>query len=161
MSSTIFTGPLLAGNVLNSDGTGNLAGVGGSSGTQNVGFAEMVQFAPITQSTSSVATTIVIPANSLITSMYVNVTTAWSGGNLQIGVAGTATAFANAVTAPGVGQNSVTPTTATQVGVWNNVSSTQDQQVVVSSTAGTAGVGVLIVKYLQAANGYTNGQYAA
>ena len=80
---------------------------------------------------------------------------------MQIGVAGTATAFANAVTAPGVGQNSVTPTTATQVGVWNNVSSTQDQQVVVSSTAGTAGVGVLIVKYLQAANGYTNGQYAA
>jgi hypothetical protein len=78
MSSTVFTGPLLAGNVLNSDGTGNLAGVGGSSGTQNVGFASMTQFsnvngvanANISQSTTAFNTGIVIPAQSIITDIY-------------------------------------------------------------------------------------------
>jgi hypothetical protein len=39
-TSALSTGRLTAGNVLNSDGTGNLAGVGGSSGVQNVGFGK-------------------------------------------------------------------------------------------------------------------------
>ena len=44
MSSTVFTGPVLAGNVLNSDGSGTLAGAGGSSGIQNVGFCETLYY---------------------------------------------------------------------------------------------------------------------
>ena len=37
MAETVFTGPIKAGNVLQSDGSGVLAGEGGSSGIANVG----------------------------------------------------------------------------------------------------------------------------
>ena len=52
MGTTTFTGPIKAGNVLQSDGTGNLAGVGGYNGTANVGFAVMAQSQAITQATN-------------------------------------------------------------------------------------------------------------
>ena len=161
MSSSVFTGPLLAGNVLNSDGTGNLAGVGGTTGTQNVGFASMSQFAPITQSATAASTPIVIPAQSIITDIYVNVTTAWgSSGTLSIG---TTQANANELIAAipnaslGQGQYTVVPTTT--IAAWINSSSTQDVQIWVKSSAGTAGVATLVVSYIQGANGFTNGQY--
>jgi len=103
-AGTTFTGPLIAGNVIHSDGTGNLAALGGTTGTANAGYANMAQSAVVTQ--ASGATTIVIPAQSQITDIYLMVTTAWTGAaaTLNIGAtAGTsaATAFtaANAVTA--------------------------------------------------------------
>ena len=65
MSITTFTGPIKAGDVLNTTGT--------TAGTiKNVGFAEMAQTVAITQATThttALATTIVIPANSHITSI--------------------------------------------------------------------------------------------
>ena len=161
MASTVFTGPVLAGNVLNSNGTGNLASVGGSDGTQNVGFCEMVQVAPITQSTTAAATSIVIPAQSLITSIVLNITTSWgSSGTLSIGTTSTnsnelASALANASLVQG---QYVVPVTSL-IAAWNNVSNTQDVQIYVKSSAGTAGVAKLIVKYVQGYNGFTNGQY--
>ena len=42
MSSTIFTGPVIAGNILNTNGT-TVAKAGGSVGLQNVGFCQMGQ----------------------------------------------------------------------------------------------------------------------
>jgi hypothetical protein len=160
MSSTVFTGPVLAGNVLNSDGTGNLAGVGGSSGTQNVGFCEMVQVAPITQSTTAAATTIVIPAQSLITSIVLNITTAWgSSGTLSIGTSTTSNELASAIANASLVQGQYTVPVTSLIAAWNNVSNTQDVQVYVKSSAGTAGVAKLIVKYVQGYNGFTNGQY--
>jgi hypothetical protein len=156
MSSTVFTGPVLAGNVLNSDGTGALSGVGGSSGTQNVGFCQMAQSAAITQSATAAATAIVIPAQSQILDIYVGVTTAWSGGTLSIGTTSAANELATGLTCA-AGQTTVAVTTL--MSAWNNTSSTQDVQIWVKSSAGTAGVAVLTVCYLQGINGFTNGQY--
>lgn len=160
MGSTVFTGPVLAGNVLNSDGTGNLAGVGGSSGTQNVGFCEMVQVASITQSSTAAATTIVIPAQSLITSIVLNITTSWgSSGTLSIGTTTTSNELASAIANASLVQGQYTVPVTSLIANWNNVSNTQDVNIYVKSSAGTAGVAKLIVKYVQGYNGFTNGQY--
>lgn len=159
MGSTVFTGPVLAGNVLNSDGSGNLAGVGGSNGTQNVGFCAMVQMAPITQSATAAATTIVIPAQSQIIDIRVAVTTGWSGGTLSIGTNSTSNQLASAIAAASLVQGMYIVPVTSLIANWNNTSSTQDVQIWVKSSAGTAGVGELIVTYLQGINGFTNGQY--
>ena len=46
---TTFTGPLLAGNVVRSDGTTNLASAGETTGEANVGYVVMAQTGVITQ----------------------------------------------------------------------------------------------------------------
>jgi len=160
MSTTLFTGPLLAGNVTNSDGTGNLAGVGGSSGTQNVGFVQMAQFAPITESATAAATTIVIPAQSIITDIYVNVTAAWSAsGTLSIGTTSAANQLASAIANAILVQGQYTVPVTSLIANWLNSSATQDVQIYVQSSASGTGAATLVVCYLQGANGYTNGQY--
>lgn len=180
MSSTVFTGPLLAGNVLNSDGTGNLAGIGGSSGTQNVGFANMVQMSTpsstglvstaLTQAgtTSGTATNIVIPAQSVITDIYVYVTAAISGSaTLSIGTSSASSnELVSAIPATSlvVGQFSAGPTSAgtgalTQVNNWLNVNNTQDVMVYVKSSATGTGTFYVVIAYVQAINGFTNEQY--
>lgn len=161
---TYVSGPLLAGTVLSSDGTGTLAGVGamGNAGTANTGYVRMAQSCVITQATNDGTTgqfacPIVIPAQSQITGMKLMVTTAWTGGatTLGIGSSGSATAFtlANAVVTSGaLGQVSITPGTgATQIGNWDNVG-TQDVQIVVLSTNTGNGVGTLTVEYIQGIN---------
>ena len=168
MSSTVFTGPVLAGNVLNSDGTGNLAGVGGSSGQQNVGFCEMVQAQAVTQATNGTSagvftTSIVIPANSLIASVDLLVTTAWTGTAKTLGVGDTAsaTAFTTAAALDGsaAGRISASPGTgSTQINNWLNVGTT-DVQLVITSTNTGSGAGTLVVRYIQSFNSYSNGQY--
>jgi hypothetical protein len=179
MSSSVFTGPLLAGNVLQSDGTGNLAGVGGSSGTQNVGFVGMTQASypsstgtistAFTQAgtTTGTATNIVIPAQSVITDIYVYVTAAFSGSaTLSIG---TTSANSNELVSviPNaslvVGQYTATPQVGsgglTQVSNWLNSSNTQDVMVYVKSSATGTGTFYVVLNYSQGANGFTNGQY--
>lgn len=152
-----FQGPLIVGNVLASDGTGNLAGVGGTIGTCNQGYVAMTQSCVITQATNDgvagqFACPIVIPAQSQIRAIKLMVTTAWTGGatTLGIGTGASATALtaANAVVTSGaLGQVTVTPGTgATQIGNWDNVG-TQDVQIVVLSTNTGSGVGTLTVDY--------------
>lgn len=160
---TYFTGPVIAGNVLASDGTGNLAGVGGvAGGTANAGFTAMVQACVITQATNDgvagqFACPIVIPAQSQIRAITLMVTTAWTGGatTLGIGTGASATALtaANAVVTSGaLGKVTITPGTgATQIGNWDNVG-TQDIQIVVVSTNTGSGVGTLTVDYTQGIN---------
>jgi len=179
MSSTVFTGPLLAGNVLQSDGTGNLSGVGGSSGTQNVGFASMAQMSEssstglvstaFTQAgtTSGTDLNIVIPAQSVITDIWVYVTAAFSGAaTLSLGTtAANANELASAIpnASLGVGQLTVTPQIgsggATQVSNWLNTSNTQDVMVHAKSSATGTGTFYVVVSYIQAINGFTNSQY--
>lgn len=160
MSSTVFTGPVLAGNVLNSDGTGNLAGVGGSSGTQNVGFVQMAQSATIKQNltTTATATSIVVPAQSQITDIYVNATAAWSGTTptLSVGISSAANELASGLT---ISQGQLTVPVTTLMAAWNNSSATQDVQIWVQSNVTGTGSAVLTVCYLQGINGFTNGQY--
>ena len=151
MGTTTFTGPIKAGNVLNTTGTtvGNI---------KNVGFVEMAQQASITQSATAASTAIVIPANSTITSIDVLVTTAWSSATttytLSVGTSSTATELVAATNANAVGKLSLTPgTDATKTGLWANVG-TSDVQIYVKSGApsATPGAGVIIVRYIQAAN---------
>jgi len=161
LPGTLFSGPLIAGSVIGSDGTNNLAGVGGTVGTSNNGYVSMTQSCVITQATN-VSTAgqfvcpIVIPAQSQIKSIKLMVTTAWTGTTtLEIGSGASATAFtgSQAVTGLGtLGQISITPGTgATQIGNWDNVG-TQDVQIVVLSGATGSGVGTLTVDYVQGIN---------
>lgn len=163
LPGTYLTGPIIAGNILASDGTGNLAGVGATSGgTANAGYARLAQSCVITQATNTstagqFACPIVIPAQSQIVSIKLMVTTAWTGvaTTLGIGTSASATALtaANAVVTSGaLGQVTVTPgTNATQIGNWDNVG-TQDVQIVVLSTNTGSGVGTLTVEYIPGIN---------
>jgi hypothetical protein len=151
MSTTTFTGPIKAGDVLNTTGT--------TAGTiKNVGFVEMVQFAAVTQSATAAATTIVIPANSLITSIDLFVTAAWTSATttytISVGTSATATELVAATSANAIGLLSLTPgTDATRTGVWLNTGTTDDIIYVLSGAlSATAGTGTLVVRYIQAAN---------
>ncbi len=158
---TLFTGPILAGGVVHSDGSGNLAGLGGTTGTANVGYVAMAQSEVCTQAgaaASGVYTTgIVIPAQSQITAIKIMVTTALSGSQstLGIGTSASATALtaANAVVTSGaLGQVSVTPgTSLTQIANWDNVGNT-DVQIVITSTNTGTGVFTISVSYHQGIN---------
>jgi hypothetical protein len=151
MSITTFTGPIKAGDVLNTTGT--------TAGTvKNVGFVEMAQFAAVTQSATAAATTIVIPANSLITSIDLFVTTAWSSATttytISVGTSATATELVAATNANAVGKLSLTPgTDATRTGAWLNTGTSDDIIYVKSGAPDTIpGAGTLVVRYIQAAN---------
>jgi hypothetical protein len=161
--ATVVTGPLIAGNVIHSDGSGTLAGVGETSGVANTGYVNMAQSAVITQAASAgqgagvFLTDIVIPAQSQITDIYLMVTTAWSGGSANLGLGNTALATAltaaGAVTGSGtLGQQTIVPgTSLTQIANWDNVGTT-DVQIKVTSANTGAGVGTLTVFYLQGIN---------
>ena len=180
MGTTVLTGPILAGNVLNSDGTTNLSGVGGSSGLSNVGFTSMMQMSEsattglvstaFTQAgtLTSTSTGIVIPAQSVIVNIYVYVAVAFTNSaTLNIGIGGTAnsTELVNVIpnASLAIGQFTCTPQTgsggATQVANWLNVSNTQDQLVYVKSSGTGAGTFYVVISYIQGINGFTNGQY--
>jgi hypothetical protein len=153
MGTTTFTGPVRAGNVLNTTGTtvGSLA---------NVGFVVMSQSAPVAQATNVASaglykTDIVIPAGSQILSVSVLKTTVWSGVATTINVGTNATATQIAVAADNdlsttLGISAVIPgDNATRVGVWKDVG-TSDVQIFALSTNTGTGVGIITVTYVQA-----------
>ena len=151
MGTTTFTGPIKAGDVL--DTTGTTVG-----SIKNVGFCLMAQSADIVQSTTSTQTAITIPANSTIVAIDVLVGTAWSSATttytLSVGTSSTATELVASTNANAVGLLSLTPgTDATRTGVWQDVG-TSDIAVWVDSGApsATPGAGKLIVTYIQANN---------
>jgi hypothetical protein len=151
MGTTTFTGPIKAGNVL--DTTGTTVG-----SIKNVGFCLMAQSADIVQSTTSAQTAITIPANSTIVSIDVLVDVAWSSATttytLSVGTSSTATELVAATNANAVGLLSLNPgTDATRTGVWQDVG-TSDVAIWVDSGApsATPGAGKLIVTYIQANN---------
>jgi len=148
MGTTTFTGPIKAGDVLNTTGT--------TPGTvRNVGFVEMAQAVAITQSATAAATAIVIPANSTITSIELFVTVVWSGtATLSVGTSATATELVSGATPTAIGRLTLTPgTDATRTGVWVNSGSVDDIIYVISGAPGSpAGAGRLVVRYIQAVN---------
>ena len=149
MGITTFTGPIKAGNVLNTTGT--------TAGTiKNVGFVMMVQTVPITQAGSATAykTAIVIPAYSHIVNIQVLATVGWSGAssNVSIGTSATATELVSAQSLSAIGLDALTPgTDATRTAKWSNVGTT-DQIIYVLSANTGAGVGDLVIRYIQAEN---------
>ena len=153
MGTTTFTGPVRAGNVLNTTGTtvGSLA---------NVGFVVMSQSAPVAQATNvAVAglykTNIVIPAGSQILSVSVLKTTVWSGVATTVNVGTNATATQIAVAADNdlsttLGITAIVPgDSSARSLVWKDVG-TADVQIFMLSTNTGTGVGVLTVTYVQA-----------
>lgn len=149
MGQTTFTGPIRAGDVLNTTGTtaGSVA---------NVGLVEMSQSAPITQAgtTAAAATTICIPANSHIVAIDVLATTAWSGvgQTISIGTTSAATQLVVAGDLSAIGLARLAPgADATRTANWIDVG-TSDVIIYALSANTGAGVGLLNVRYIQAEN---------
>ena len=153
MGTTTFTGPVKAGNVLNTTGTtvGSLA---------NVGFVVMSQSAPVAQATNVAVsglykTNVVIPAGSQILSVSVLKTVAWSGAATTVNVGTNATATQIAVAADNdlsttLGITAIVPgDSSARSLVWKDVG-TSDVQIYMLSTNTGTGVGVLTVTYVQA-----------
>jgi hypothetical protein len=151
MGTSTFTGPLKAGDVLNTTGT--------TAGTvKNVGFVEMSQQVAVAQSATAAATTICIPANSTVIAIDLFVTTAWSSATttytVSVGTSATATELVAATNANAIGRLALNPgTDATRTGAWVNVG-TSDVIIYVKSGAPDTipGAGTLVVRYIQAAN---------
>ena len=113
--------------------------------------------ANLTQVTNAVATNIVIPAQSIITDIYVYVTASFTNaGTLSIGTSTAATELATGVSCS-QGQVTVAPTTT--VAAWLSPAASQDVMIYVKSSAAGTGTFVVAVAYAQAINGFTNGQY--
>jgi hypothetical protein len=151
MGTSTFTGPLKAGDVLNTTGT--------TAGTiKNVGFVEMTQQVAVVQSATAAATTIVVPANSTVIAIDLFVTTVWSSATttytVSLGTSATATELVAATNANAIGRLALNPgTDATRTGAWVNVG-TSDVIIYVKSGAPDTipGAGTLVVRYIQAAN---------
>lgn len=158
-----FTGPVIAGNVNATDGTGNLAGVGEYAGTANSGILVAGQSCRFTQAASTgqsagvYLTPIVIPAQSQIVAVDLFILVAFTGGATTLGLGSSASATAltaaNAVTTSGaIGKVQLNPGTGlTQIQNWVNVGNT-DIQLQVTSTNTGSGVAILTVEYIQAIN---------
>ena len=149
MGTSTFTGPLKAGNVLNTTGT--------TAGTiKNVGWVAMAQTAPITQagSATAYATPIVIPAYSHILNIQFLTTVAWNGvaATVSIGTSATSTELVVAASLAAIGQASAGPgTNATRTALWSNTGANDVIIYILSANTGD-GVGDLVVRYLQAEN---------
>jgi len=147
MGKTTFTGPIRAGNILQTSGTTL------GQDVKNVGSVVMVQTYPITQAgtATALATPIVLPANSHIMNIQMLNTAAWSGAatTLSVGTSATATELV-ALTSMPVGLVALNPgTDATRTGLWDDTGTTDDRIWVISANTGT-GVGTITVRYIQA-----------
>lgn len=147
MGKTTFTGPIRAGNILNTSGTTL------GQDVKNVGSVVMVQTYPITQALTATAlgTTIVLPANSHILNIQMLNTVAWTGAatTLSVGTSATATELV-ALTSMPVGLTALTPgTDATRSALWDDVGTTDIRVWVKSANTGD-GVGTITVRYIQA-----------
>lgn len=147
MGKTTFTGPIRAGNILNTSGTTL------GQDVKNVGSVVMVQTYPITQALTATAlgTTIVLPANSHILNIQMLNTVAWTGAatTLSVGISATATELV-ALTSMPVGLTALNPgTDATRSALWDDVGTTDIRVWVKSANTGD-GVGTITVRYIQA-----------
>jgi len=147
MANTTFSGPIKAGTIKNTTGT--------TVGTdvKNVGFVKMAQTAEWTQSTTAADTGIVIPANSQITEIIINITTATTAANISMGTNSTSTNLFTALaagTAANVFKYGSTGTKA-DTDTWADIG-TSDVSIYIDFSAGTAGAGYVTVEYIQNIN---------
>lgn len=148
MGQSTLSGPVRAGTIQNTTGTTL------GQDVANVGYMVMAQSALFTQ--ASGATTIVIPANSQILSINVNVTTEFTGVATTFGVGTTASATfltaAGAVDGATFGIVAAAPgDDATRAANWVDVGTT-DRKILVTSTNTGSGTGVITVTYIQGLN---------
>jgi len=169
LPGSLFSGPLLAGNIQASDGGSGLAGVGAmAGGLGNVGYALMAQTDVITQAASAgqsagvfLSTQLIIPAQSQLLFIRGMVTTAWTGASKTFGLGWKNAAGSNvaaALTAAGAADGTnlgiidFSPgTDATRIGHWDNVGANDIQFLITSTNTGN-GAMTLTAVYLQAIN---------
>ena len=147
MGTTTFSGPIKAGTIKNTTGTT----VG--SDVKNTGNVYMVQTASWTQSTTAADTGIVIPANSQITEIKINITTATAAANISMGTNSTSTNLFTGLAA-GTAANVFkygTLGTHSDTGLWANVGAS-DVPIFIDFSAGTSGEGFVSVEYIQNIN---------
>ena len=147
MGTTTFSGPIKAGPITNTTGT--------TVGTdvKNVGFVKMAQTAGWTQSTTAADTGIVIPANSQITEIIINITTACGAADISMGTTSTSTELFSALaagTAANVFKYGSTGTN-TDGDTWADIGSS-DLPIYIDFSAGTTGIGFVTVEYIQNIN---------
>ena len=149
MATSTFTGPIKAGDVLNTTGT--------TAGTiKNVGFVAMAQTASITQAGTATAaqTGIVIPARSHILNIQFLVTAGWDGAasTISIGTSATSNELVSAQSLATIGQASAGPgASAPRTLLWTDVGANDVIIYALSANTG-AGTGDLVVRYIQAEN---------
>lgn len=148
MGKTTFTGPIRAGDILQTSGTT----IG--KDVKNVGSVVMAQHYPITQAATATALglTIVLPANSHILQMQMLTTVAWTGAssNFSVGTTATATELVGATAIGTVGVVGLTPgTDAAKTALWDDVGTVGIRLFGLSANTGS-GVGTLVVRYIQA-----------
>ena len=147
MGTTTFSGPIKAGTISNTTGTT----VGDN--VKNVGFVKMAQTASWSQSTTAADTGIVIPANSQITEVIINITTACDAANISMGTSSTSTELFSALAA-GTAANVFkfgTGGTITDGDTWADIG-TSDLPIYIDFSAGTSGAGYVTVEYIQNIN---------
>ena len=140
MGTTTFSGPVKSGTIR-------------EGASANVGFVVMSQSAAITELAASTASSIIIPANSQITNMYVLVQTAWDGGTntLDVGTSADPDLYCDGLAVTALGNHRVTAAATGTEANWKDIG-TSDVTVYVDSVAGGSGTGVLTVEYLQNRN---------
>ena len=148
MGKTTFTGPIRAGNILDTSGTTL------GQNVKNVGSVVLVQHYPITQALTATAlgTTIVLPADSHILNMQMVVLTAWDGAatTFSVGTSATSTELVSGAAGGTIGLIGLNPgSDATRTANWDDTG-TADKRVFVLSANTGAGVGTLTVRYIQA-----------
>ena len=148
MGKTTFTGPIRAGNILQTSGTTL------GQNVKNVGSVVMVQVVPITQALTATAqgTAIVLPANSHIMNMQMIVLTAWDGAatTFSVGTSATSTELVSGAAGGTIGLIGLNPgSDATRTANWDDTG-TADKRIFVLSANTGAGVGTLTVRYIQA-----------
>lgn len=148
MGKTTFTGPIRAGNILDTSGTTLGRDV------RNVGSVVMVQTVPVTQAGTATAlgTSIVLPANSHILNIQMVVTTAWTGGatTFNIGTTATATELVSAGAGGTIGVIGLSPgSDPTRTANWDDTG-TVDRRIFIQSANTGSGVGTITVRYIQA-----------
>jgi len=147
MGTTTFSGPIKAGTI--KDTTGTTVG----SNKANVGFVKMAQTAEWTQATTAADTGIVIPANSQITEIIINITTATAAGNISMGTSSSSNELFTALAA-GTAANVFkygSDGTKADTDTWADVGSS-DVAIFINFSAGTSGAGYVTVEYIQGIN---------
>jgi len=147
MATTTFSGPIKAGTIANT--TGSTVG----TDVKNVGFVKMAQTASWSQSTTAADTGIVIPANSQITEVIINITTACDAANISMGTSSTSTELFTALaagTAANVFKYGSTGT-ITDGDTWADIGSS-DLPIYIDFSAGSSGAGYVTVEYIQNIN---------
>jgi len=140
MGTTTFSGPVKAGTIR-------------EGASANLGFVTMAQSAAITELAANTATSIIIPANSQITNMYVLVQTAWDGGTntIDVGTSADPDLYVDGLATSSLGNHRVTAAATGTEANWKDVG-TSDVTIYYDSVATGSGVGVLTVEYIQNRN---------